>query len=525
MTRSTTAAVTVLLAACMMNAPGVAFAAEDRPAIDSATPSYKEDAPVVAKVPAGLLYPGIHHDGNRLTIPPPDVAALLEEDEGRQGPLRVGIVLDMEVRTTGHGQWTHLDDGAWLWSMSLVTPGANSLRVRITALNPPRNAELLLYNPAIPEHIVSASLRMAARAGRGAGVYLSPTVPGDEVRIEYRLPFGATSRPGEDELSITGLAYIYRESPGNDSPGVDELDCHLDIACYPAWDSEKMSVARLTYLKGGIELVSCSGAILNRVPGDFTPIFMTAEHCVIGPANINTAEVVWKFHRDGCPGTVPDPNALPDSDAQISLTSDYTTDFRLLGLSFDVPNGTMFAGWDTGYWSNSLPATGIHHPKGTYKRISFGTKIGDHISPNEGRHAWKIRYAQGQGLIEKGSSGSPIFDAAHRVRGVDSYRMVPPAPTCSTYNDDYYGRMDEAWSVLQPYLDPTDPVYVDGSYSGQELGTAAKPFNRVLEGAYAVIEDSHVYIKAGTYDEAFLLEKGMVLHAQSGTVTIGSASP
>ena len=53
MTRSTTAAVTVLLAACMMNAPGVAFAAEDRPAIDSATPSYKEDAPIVATVPAG----------------------------------------------------------------------------------------------------------------------------------------------------------------------------------------------------------------------------------------------------------------------------------------------------------------------------------------------------------------------------------------------------------------------------------------------------------------------------------------
>jgi len=521
MTRSTTVAVTMLLAAWMMNAPGIVFAAEDGPVMDSATPSFKEEAPVTVPVPAGLLHPGIHHDGNRLTIPPPDVAALLREDEGRQGPLRVGIILDTEIRTAGHGQWTHLDDGAWLWSMSLVAPGANSLRVRITALNPPRGAELLLYNPAIPEHVVPASLRMAARAGRGAGDYLTPTIPGDEVRIEYRLPHGATSRPGEDELCITGLAYIYRESLTKDSTGVDELDCHLNVTCYPAWDSEKMSVARVSYSTGS-SIADCSGAMLNRGPGDFTPIFMTAEHCDIGSANINTVEVLWEFHENDCPGTVPDPYFLPKSEAQISLTSDTVSDFRLLGLSFDVPAGTLFAGWDTGYWSNGLSATGIHHPKGTYKRISFGTKIGDELS-GEGTRAWKIRYAQGQGLIERGSSGSPIFDSSHRVRGVDSFYYVEP--TCSTYNDDYYGRMDEAWSVLQPYLDPTDPVYVDGSYSGQELGTAAKPFNRVLEGAYAVIEDSHLYIKAGTYDETFLLEKGMVLHAQSGTVTIGSTSP
>jgi lysyl endopeptidase len=521
MTRSTTTTVTVLLAVCMMHAPGIAFAAEDSPVIDSATPPYMEEAPVADPVPAGILYPGIHHDGNRLTIPPPDVASLLMEDADRPGPLRVGIILDTEIRTTSHGQWTHLDDGAWLWSMSLVAPGADFLRVRISALDPPPGAGLLLYNPAVAKHVVTASLSAASRAGRGAGEYLTPTVPGDEVRIEYRLPPGAKSDPGEDELSITGVAYIYRESLNNDSPGIDELACHLDVSCYPDWYSERMSVARLEY-SDSTYMYNCSGAMLNRVPGDFTPIFMTAEHCSIGPTNINTVEVVWKFHRDSCTGTVPDPDYLPYSDALLSLASDTVSDFRLLGLAFNFPADTLFAGLDAGYWSNSLPATGIHHPGGTYKRISFGTKIGDELS-SEGTRAWKIRFEEGQGLTEGGSSGSPIFDAAHRVRGVDSFYYVPP--TCSSYKDTYYGRMDYAWPALQPYLDPTDPVYVDGSYSGQELGTITKPFDRVLEGVFAVIEDSHIYIKAGTYDEAFLLTKGMIMHAQNGTVTIGATSP
>lgn len=525
MTKSRSIALLVLVGAFLTTAPGIALAAEDRPAIDSAWPPQMADdssAQPPPIVPVGLTEPWVHDDNDRLVIPAPDVAALLAEDEDRPEPLRIGVVLETDVRTTDHGRWNRLDDGDWLWTMTIATPGAKAIRVGLSARKPPRGATLLLYDPEVPEKVVSASLTAAARAGRRGTDYLTHTLPGGVVRLEYRIPSEAASQPGEEELHLSGVAYIYRGISDRDSSAITELGCHLDAACYPAWNSEMYSVGRMTYTEGA-NLVRCSGAMLGRVPGDYTPVFMTAEHCDVGPANIDTVEIMWKYHKNGCPGSLPDPFTLPKSDAQISLTSDFTTDFRLLGLAFDEPSDTLFAGWDSAYWAHSSPSTAIHHPKGTYKRISFGTKEADNVSPL-GRHAWKIRYDQGDGLSEQGSSGSPIFDSSHRMRGVDSYAYESLPASCNRYNEEYYGRFDEAWSKLGPFLDPPDPVFVDGSHTGQETGTITYPFNRALEGAYAVPEGSHLYIKAGTYDEAFIMEKGMIVHAQDGTVVIGTGS-
>lgn len=525
MTKSTSAALLVLLGALLTTAPGIDLAADERPAIDSAWPPQKADespAQPPPIVPIGLTTPWVH-DSDRWVLLPPDVAALVAEDEVRPEPLRIGVLLEADVRTTDHGRWHRLEDGDWLWTMSIVAPGAKAVRIGLSAWKPPRGATLLLYNPSLPEQVVSASLTAAARAGRRGTDYLSHTIPGDVVHLEYRVPSESASQPGEEELRITDVAYIYRETSNREPGAITELGCHLDAACYPAWNSEMYSVGRMTYSEGS-NLVRCSGAMLGRVPGDFTPVFMTAEHCDVGPGNIDSVEIMWKYHRNGCPGSLPDPYTLPKSDAQISLTSDATTDFRLLGLAFEEPGDTLFAGWDSAYWAHDSPGTAIHHPKGTYKRISFGTKEADDVSPS-GKHTWKIRYDQGDGLSEQGSSGSPIFDSSHRMRGVDSYAYESLPASCDRYNEEYYGRFDEAWSKLAPFLDPTDPVFVDGSYSGEELGTITKPFDRALEGAYAVPEGSHLYIKAGTYDEAFIMEKGMIVHAQDGTVVIGSSSP
>jgi hypothetical protein len=131
---------------------------------------------------------------------------------------------------------------------------------------------------------------------------------------------------------------------------------------------------------------------------------------------------------------------------------------------------------------------------------------------------WTVEWPQGSGLAEPGSSGSPVFDSAKRVRGT---MTGCGTEACSTANIIKYGRLDTAWGQVEPYLDPTDPVYVDGSYAGAERGTSSQPFNRVIEAVYAVISSSSVHIEAGSYNEQMLVDKPMVLRARNGTVTIG----
>jgi len=521
MLRSKRFAIAVLLGALLGLAPWAVIAAQERTVTDSATGPPRASRAVAVPVPLGLLDPGLHHVGNTIMIPAPDVDVLRAEDAQRDGPARVGVVVELELRTTSHGEWIRLDDGAWLWTTSLVAPGAKRVRVRLAAWSPPRDAELLLYNPLFPERVVSVSLQATGRATRRGGAHVAASVPGEEVRIEYRLPPGSRSRAGADELLISGLVYVYDDTVENISDSTEPLPCHLDVSCYAAWAQEKTSVARVSYLSES-DLLTCSGAMLNRVPADFTPIFMTAHHCEIDSQS--SAETLWRFETNSCNGTVPSESLLPRSSVQISLADQFQTDFRLLGLSFDAPNDTLYAGYDAAYWANSSSGTGIHHPKASHKRIAFGTKVGDETSPSN-RKAWHIRYDQDQGLVERGSSGSPIFDASHRVRGVDSFFYDTQPASCTGANHEYYGRLDLAWSFLWPFLNPTDPVYVDGSFSGTPEGTPGKPFVRVLAGAYAVIEDSHVYIEAGTYDESFVMEKAMVLHALNGEVIIGSSSP
>ena len=60
-----------------------------------------------------------------------------------------------------------------------------------------------------------------------------------------------------------------------------------------------------------------------------------------------------------------------------------------------------------------------------------------------------------------------------------------------------------------------------GSYSGFERGTSGQPFNRVVEGVFAVVAGHNVHVAAGSYNEQVILDKPMTLNAYNGTVVVG----
>jgi hypothetical protein len=508
----------VTLALALLLAPAVT-ARDDRAAVDSARrPPGLERPTEVAPPPRGLASPWLFHGGNRVELEPPDVQALVDEDlrvEG-PGPLRTGVVLPLEIDPVVRGQWTKLDDDGWLWTMSFASRDAVALNLRFEPLRLPDGAELIVYGGASLERLAIDSFTGPTRK-RG---YVTRDVYASEVRVEYYVPPELDHGKADAAWRITGLVYGYRTPSGELSlAGVDagELPCHLDATCYTGSYLDPIDgTAYIWYLDGSTKK-NCSGAMLNRSPTDFTPLVMTAEHCGITASDVDWLHTIWNFNTDQCNGTPADPNLLPDTGAQAILVSDWANDFFLLGSEFE-PGPLIWMGWNTAALPDGSAATGVHHPMGTHKRISFGTKT-QNTTRSDGRNIYRVRYPQGSGLTEPGSSGSALFEG-NSVRGVLS--ITYGTPTCSSYNDTGYGRFDLAWPRLQPYLQPTDPVYVDKSWSGTETGTIGQPFDTFLEGVYAVIEGSHMYVEAGNYSEPCFIDKGMIVHATNGSVVLGA---
>ena len=54
-------------------------------------------------------------------------------------------------------------------------------------------------------------------------------------------------------------------------------------------------------------------------------------------------------------------------------------------------------------------------------------------------------------------------------------------------------------------------VYVDGSWTGNETGYSAEPFNTITEGAFRISPNGVIWIKPGNYPESLVTNGGLNL--------------
>ena len=459
--------------------------------------------------------------GKRFNTGVLDVQALEASDinAAAQGPcgLRMGIVQPIFADTLVDGTWTKLDDGGHLWTVEVTAAGARSLRLRVAPWNPPAGAELMVYAPGKAELAhgpYTAGMRPTTQR------FWTPTVYGDTARLEYYLPAGLDHTDPANAIIIDNVLNAYRgptSSVGGEPNGTPALSCHLDSTCYSAYATERRAVGSLNFINDGAGYF-CSGSALNRVGSDFTPLISTAWHCGVTEGNVDTFEIVWDYVTSSCNGSAPDPDGLPRSLGIELLVNDPDSDWTLVGVDDQILPG-FFLGSDTGGISNGTNLTGIHHPRGEFKRITFMTKDGDGTSciPAD---AWFLDTDDGDGEIEPASSGSPLIDSSDRVRGVASCASWG----CNTDNGASYGRINVAWPDIEPYIIPENTVYVDSSFGGAERGTIAAPFQRVMRGVFAVDEGGTVEIDGGSYgtNAPVTIRKAMTLDSSGGTVTIGN---
>lgn len=405
---------------------------------------------------------------------------LRREEEGLL-PLYARFIR-LEIDPTHHGTWTELPNGDGLWRLGIRSAGALALELFCQDYDLPEGATLYLYD-AESEQIHGG---YTAYNRQPDGSFSSDMIHGDLLYIEYNEP--AAFR-GEGFFRISDVAHAYRMVGWEMAEGGSD-PCEVDVNCSEGvgWEAQRDAVVRIRVVvpEG---LGYCTGTLVNNTAQDCKGYILSALHCSLGSttAQFNQYQFRFRYQRSGCTtGSVPTGNTLTGCVRRADSNDNggnSGSDFVLLELNNPIPASYQpyYAGWNAGT-SASPNGKCIHHPAGDLKSISTYTNAlvtgGWGIVGSHWRVTWTAT-ANGHGVTEGGSSGSPLFDPNKRIVGT-----LTGGGSCCTANgcgpgtgpnvSDYYGKMSHHWTQnpnttsqkLKAWLDPlnTGALVLDGSH-------------------------------------------------------------
>jgi lysyl endopeptidase len=435
--------------------------------------------------PLLLSAAALHAQPPLLQLSPPDIQAKLALDAASTGPqpFRFAVPVPVNVTPATHGAWDSLPDGRQRWRLQVTSAGANSLNFAFTRFELPQGASLTIASadgrdvrgPYGPEDSAQGQL-------------WTPIVRGNTALLELLLPAGA---PDAVDLRLTAVNHGFRGFGLKTDPAFKSGACNVDVVCPlgDPWRDEIRSVARIV-ISG---LFACTGSMLNNTSGDFTPLFLTANHCVATHAQALTTVFYWNFETSTCGGT-PDGRLDQNQTGATLLATSTQSDFTLMQL-VQPPSpefGVFYAGWDRRdvAWSN---VTGIHHPAADEKRISFyfgQTDItAQFAEPDDPDSQLNPAYLKVRdwdiGTTEGGSSGSGLWNANRHLVG----QLSGGSAACSSENPsqgnglpDWYGRMHTNWEGLATPLTSV-ATWLDPLGTGAEFVNGAEPSDNVTPDA------------------------------------------
>jgi hypothetical protein len=375
----------------------------------------------------------------------------------RSTPLAIGVNRPLPADALDAGAWETAADGESVWRMAISSPGAAGIRVEF--LNFAAGAGTVwLYDG---EQVAGP---YTGQGIYGNGHFWSATIFSETVTLEYE--------PGPDAAAGAGLPFAIdaisqqetTAAPVSDAPAtavVNTADyCELDPNCYPEWQPAMSTVAQLAFEQNGLRYL-CSGSLVATRDDSFKPYLLTAGHCINTEAAARSLEVYWKYQTPSCNGAPPASSGANEPATLgghlLASGSIADGDYSLVLLS-GVPNDATFSGWDVSDPPQATPLVGIHHPEGSWKRISFGDRVADATENVEGSVAPGNLYLEvqwGQGRVEPGSSGSPLFSSPGVVVGTLTYG--PESPTLSACQIDPfvagYGRFSNTYPYIMDYLE------------------------------------------------------------------------
>jgi hypothetical protein len=413
-----------------------------------------------------------NHKAQKLvTMPSFDAKALIEEDRIREEsevelPYRFGKAFDVNTRVNLNEDSQKSKNGK-VWSREFYSEGALSINFVLENLQLAEGAEMYLYNDS--NTMIYGPV--TSKNNNKEGIFLTDLIFGDRVTIYVKEPANVET---SSTFTIKRVVHAYRGLNGQDmtggTPGASE-GCNNEVACFLAqWQQESRSVA-LILLANGNE--HCSGCLVNTTDQSMRPFFLTAFHCADSSGNDalstternNAEDWMYKFgfRRVGFTGSTLFFNWSTTNGATFRAGWG-PTDFLLMELdNLDDENhysgNIAFAGWDR---RANTPTSGasIHHPAGDLMKISIENNAFQTSSWGGTNNHWRVNFDDG--VVQHGSSGSPIFNQNRRVVGqLHGNQTYNRFQTYCSQPRGEYGRFNVSWNGggtnatrLRNWLDP-----------------------------------------------------------------------
>jgi hypothetical protein len=460
---------------------------------------------VFAQISEGGLPPSFNYDQSRVlrsaiekTNVPVDfyVEDLREVDNwrAREGvPMPVSTLIAVDYTIENSGSRTTLPGGERIWRLQLKAADAVALMLYYKDFYIPEGGKLFIYS-ADKSQLLGAYTNNTHPSG---GLFATEFIGGDELVLEYVEPEKSEEKP---RIHINEIGYGYNTSALQTFCRMmttrSSSACMVDINCEEgdAWSNEKKSVC-YTVQKIGRASYICTASLMNNTAEDFKPLILTARHCAYdGSSNVADSSDMeqWLFYfhreREGCGSSLPAvEKTMTGCKLLVNTGTKDGSDGMLLLLNRMIPEeyDVFYSGWDRRDSPASFGAC-IHHPGGDYKKIStYGTPASattfssKEFTGTRNAH-WDVTFQQtanGHGVTESGSSGSPLYNENKLVVGT----LTGGNSSC-TYPGglNLYGKMSYHWNKyaadsarMDKWLDPV----------GSGAATFAGRFRKVFKPA------------------------------------------
>lgn len=428
-----------------------------------------------------------------INILPPDSDLLKAQDNQSSSigdPYRIGVSVPVDNDFFEEGEWFDLADGSKLWVLVLKCMGARAVGIDFDRFILPPDAEMYLSSM---DYSMIAGAFTSSNQNDDHAFSIRP-VAGDQVRLEIHL---RESQPSDVQMHISALNYIYRGFFRNGASVTDYGSagtCQVNLACDEGtgWADQSNGVVKIL-IRIGSNSFWCSGSVINNMNYDFAPLVITANHCTIYKGYMATAKdlLKWVFYFNyqtpGCENPLYEPIARTMTGAVRLASSqqpdEIGSDFYLLRINQQIPESyhAFYNGWSR----DENPAESgicIHHPMGDVKKISsYKTRLESgkvQSIPNTHWIADWIPTKNGHGVMEPGSSGSPLFNENGLIVGT----CTGGYSSCdNTDGTDYFGKISFSWASngnadtiqLSAWLDPAGAgrTTLEGGYNNLDVIT------------------------------------------------------
>jgi len=491
---------------------------------------------------------------------PFDVQALKAEDERKEAagfPERIAKTIPVQLTPDNSGEWTTLPNGQRIWRLEIDAADANAVSLLYDQFIIPQGGKLYIYD--LDYKVVNV---YTDQDNPKRQEFSTDFIPGDKLILEYVASASVEemtsfnndgSQNGNSilrseaaasglHLVISGVSYAYKDviacinakfkelfENGNIEPRTPQYNngsdaCEVNANCTEGdnWYHQKHGVAATSQVLSDGTYI-CSGTAINNVLNDRTPYLLMAYHCGgdATPAQMNQWRFYFHWERTGCDNSSPleTYQYITGATSKVAIPLNGGSDGLLLQLNQPIPRewDVYFNGWDR---RNTATAggVGIHHPGGDVMKISTYTQTPTSTTANmssgevgAANAHWSLAYvktANGWGVTEGGSSGSPLFNSDKRVIGT----LTGGNSSCTaTTGTNIYGKMSMHWDQaadpnkwMAKYLDPnnTGAQYIDGTYGEANLVTFVASKTNIY-ASEEITFTNHSYGDIDTYNWDF----------------------